>query len=57
MLLKAVSDLKDEDLLKLGKDLANLLTLCVEKIEGDVNIAIIMRRVGRLDNELVLLAM
>ena len=57
MLLKSVADLKDGDLLKLGKDLANLLTLCVEKIEGDVNIAIIMRRVGRLDNELVLLAM
>ena len=57
MVLKAVKALEDLDLLKLGKDLANLLALCIEDSGYDLEVREVLRRVGIQDNDLVLLCL
>ena len=47
MLLKAVVGLTDADLLKLGKDLANFLSLYIQQVGAkDANLMAVLRRVG-----------
>ena len=59
--LEALIGLDDESLLKIGSDLANLCALAIEK-HSDASIypsliRTIFSRVGRLDNDLVVLAL
>ena len=57
MVLKALTALKDEDLLKLGKDLANFFAVCIGNIKDESDMISILKRVGIQDNDLVLLSL
>lgn len=55
--MKALTALSDNDLLKLGKDLTNFISVCLGNIKDESDLIALLKRVGRLDNDLVLLCL
>lgn len=57
MVMKALTALSDDALLKLGKDLANFIAVCLGNIKDESDLIALLKRVGGLDNDLVLLCL
>ena len=57
MVMKALTALSDDDLLKLGKDLTNFISVCLGNIKDESDLIALLKRVGCLDNDLVLLCL